>query len=55
MEPDEVIARHFLANIPSGRATEPAEIASLARYLASDEAASITGQAINVSGGLIMH
>jgi 3-hydroxybutyrate dehydrogenase len=55
MEPDEVIERHFLAKIPSGRATEATEIASLARYLASDEAASITGQAINVSGGLIMH
>ena len=55
MDPGEVLERHFLANIPSGRATEPAEIASLARYLASDEAASITGQAINVSGGLIMH
>jgi 3-hydroxybutyrate dehydrogenase len=55
MPPDEVIERHFVARIPTGRATEAAEIASLARYLASDEAASITGQAINVSGGLIMH
>ena len=55
MAPDEVLQRHFLANIPTGRATEPAEIASLARYLASDEARSITGQAINVSAGLIMH
>jgi 3-hydroxybutyrate dehydrogenase len=55
MDRDEVIQRHFVANIPTGRATEAAEIASLIRYLASDEAASITGQAINVSGGLIMH
>jgi 3-hydroxybutyrate dehydrogenase len=55
MERDEVIERHFVANIPTGRATGAAEIASLVRYLASDEAASITGQAINVSGGLIMH
>ncbi len=39
----------------AGRATEATEIASLARYLASEEAASITGQAINVSGGLVMH
>lgn len=55
MEPDEVMERFFLANIPTGRATEAAEIASMARYLASDEAGSITGQAINVSGGVLMH
>jgi 3-hydroxybutyrate dehydrogenase len=55
LEPDEVLQRHFLANIPIGRATGATEIASLVRYLASDEAASITGQAINVSGGLVMH
>ena len=55
MPPDEVIERHFLAKIPTGRATEAAEIGSLACYLASDEAASITGQAINVDGGMIMY
>ena len=54
MPPDEVIERHFLAKIPTGRATEATEIGSLACYLASDEAASITGQAINVDGGMIM-
>jgi 3-hydroxybutyrate dehydrogenase len=52
---DEVIEKFFLPTIPAGRATEPSEIASLARYLASDEACSITGQAINVSGGMVMH
>ena len=54
MPPDEVIERHFLAKVPTGRATEAAEIGSLVCYLASDEAASITGQAINVDGGMIM-
>ena len=55
MAPGEVLEKHFLARTPTGRAIEPKEVASLVRYLASDEAASITGQAINVSGGLIMH
>ena len=55
MAPDEVLEKHFLARTPTGRAIEPREVASLVRYLASDKAASITGQAINVSGGLIMH
>ena len=52
---DEVLAKHFLASTPTGRPVETTEIASMVRYLASNEAASITGQAINVSGGLMMN
>ena len=33
---------------------EPEEVAGLASYLASDEAASITGQAIVIDGGQVM-
>jgi 3-hydroxybutyrate dehydrogenase len=55
MDPADVLQRQVLAHIPSGRAVEAAEIASMVRFLASEEAAAITGQAINVSGGLIMH
>ena len=55
MDPAEVLQRQVMATIPTGRAVEASEIASFVRYLSSDEAASITGQAINVSGGLIMH
>lgn len=55
LETDEVIDKFFLPRIPTGRTVEPREIAGLVRYLASDEAASITGQAINVDGGTIMH
>ncbi len=40
---------------PLGRRLEPEEIASLAAYLASDEARAINGQAINVCGGALMH
>jgi NAD(P)-dependent dehydrogenase (short-subunit alcohol dehydrogenase family) len=37
------------------RLLEPEEIASLAVYLASDEARGITGQAINICGGRVFH
>ena len=52
---DEVIARFFLPLVPQGRLLDPQEIAAMPRYLASDEARGITGQAINVSAGWIMH
>jgi 3-hydroxybutyrate dehydrogenase len=39
---------------PLGRRLEPEEIAPLAVYLASDAAASVVGQAINIDGGVLM-
>ncbi len=41
-------------NIPLGRMGEAREIASAALYLASDEAAYVTGQTIHVNGGMLM-
>lgn len=40
-----------LAAVPLQRMLEPAEIASLVAWIACDEAAGMTGQAINFSGG----
>lgn len=40
--------------IPLGRPNEPEDISSLAVYLASPAARNITGQSINVDGGMIM-
>jgi enoyl-[acyl-carrier-protein] reductase (NADH) len=34
---------------------DPEEVAGLALYLASNEAKGITGQAINIDAGQIMH
>jgi 3-oxoacyl-[acyl-carrier protein] reductase len=41
-------------NIPLGRTGKPEEIAAAIVYLASDEAAYITGQTLRVNGGMYM-
>jgi ketoreductase len=49
---EEAILTKFQAKIPLGRYSTPEEVAGLVCYLATDTAASITAQAINVCGGL---
>jgi 3-oxoacyl-[acyl-carrier protein] reductase len=44
----------ILARVPSGRLGEGAEVAAAAVYLASDEAAYVTGQTLHVNGGMAM-
>ena len=43
------------AHIPLGRAGEPEEVAELAVYLASPQAAYVTGQSFTIDGGLEMN
>ena len=43
------------SNIPLGRLALPDDVAAVAAFLASEEAAYMTGQAINATGGLWMH
>ena len=40
---------------PLGRCAEPDDVADMAVFLASDEAKYCTGEAMNVSGGMVMH
>ena len=42
------------AALPTGRRNDPEDIASMAAFLASDDAKNITSQAYNVDGGAIM-
>ncbi|MEU5127185.1 3-oxoacyl-ACP reductase FabG [Streptomyces mobaraensis NBRC 13819 = DSM 40847] len=49
---EDAVLERFTAKIPLGRYSTPEEVAGLVDYLASDTAASITAQALNVCGGL---
>jgi 3-oxoacyl-[acyl-carrier protein] reductase len=44
----------ILSRVPMGRLGTPLEIAAAAVYLASDEAAYVTGQTIHINGGMAM-
>jgi NAD(P)-dependent dehydrogenase (short-subunit alcohol dehydrogenase family) len=52
---EEVWEQIYKPLILQERMLEPEEIASMAVYLASHDARGITGQAINVCGGMVMH
>ena len=51
LDPNESVELTKLS-VPQMRFIDPAEIADLTLYLCSDKAGSITGQAINICGGL---
>ena len=52
---DEALDRIYLALVPQKRMLDPGEVATMVRYLVSDEGRGITGQAINGSAGWLMH
>lgn len=52
-KPGELM-QEWVQGIPMRRAGSGADVAGLVAFLASDDAAYITGQTINVDGGLIM-
>jgi meso-butanediol dehydrogenase/(S,S)-butanediol dehydrogenase/diacetyl reductase len=52
-KPGELMAE-WVRNIPMGRAGTGEDVSGLVAFLASDDASYITGQTINVDGGLIM-
>ena len=47
--------RRFTSNSPLGRMVSPGDIADAVVFLASDKAASITGEDLNVSAGTVMY
>lgn len=50
----EDVRPYMEGRIPMGRLCEPKDVAAYAVFLASDDAAYITGQAVNISGGCVM-
>lgn len=53
-EMNEAEARKRLESIPAGRLGAAAEVASAVAYLCSDAAGYITGQTININGGMYL-
>lgn len=53
--PQEVLDTKIIPQIPMGRLGKPEEIAGLVAYLASDEAAFLTGANIAINGGQHMY
>jgi NAD(P)-dependent dehydrogenase (short-subunit alcohol dehydrogenase family) len=50
----EKVMEKILKQIPLGRVGEPEEVAKLVCFLTSDDANYITGQVININGGMYM-
>jgi acetoacetyl-CoA reductase len=53
--PAEILDSKILPQIPLGRLGKPDEVAGLIIYLASDEAAFVTGANISINGGQHMY
>ena len=49
------VRQHYINQVPLRRGCTYQDVANLVAYLASDQAAYMTGQAINVTGGQEMH
>ena len=50
----ETVKEKALADIPLGKMGEPEDVANAVLFLASDQASYITGQVVNVDGGMVM-
>ena len=51
ISPEQALKKHILSKQPIDRLIDVSEVAELARYLASDAAGGVTGEAIRVAGG----
>ena len=50
----ESVQKEMLKTIPLGRPGDPQDVANAVLFFASEEAAYITGQVLNVDGGMVM-
>ena len=53
-ESQDSIRERWMSGIPMGRFQEPEHVARVVQFLASDAASEMTGQAINITGGMVM-
>lgn len=51
---EEEVINEYHSHVPLGRLEEPEDVAKVVLFLASDEAGYMTGQAINIAGGMEM-
>jgi meso-butanediol dehydrogenase / (S,S)-butanediol dehydrogenase / diacetyl reductase len=54
IEPEKV-RQSYIAHTPLGRLCEPEDVSDVIQFLCSDKARFMTGQAVNVTGGIILH
>lgn len=50
----EEVRKKYLDNIPLGRFGTPEDVAGVVAFLASDDSSYVTGQVIDIDGGLVM-
>lgn len=50
----DAVKQQILGQIPAGRFGEPEDVAEVVAFLARQEAGYITGQTINIDGGMVM-
>jgi 3-oxoacyl-[acyl-carrier protein] reductase len=50
----EKVREEFMINIPMARGGEPQDVANVVLFLSSEYSDYITGQVINIDGGMVM-